>query len=54
MTSSFQPVADLLVKEGLLLTALELHAELSEKGRGLRDGIHQYFYNFSIFFLSFF
>ena len=38
MTSSpsFESVADLLVREGLLLTALELHAELSERGRAVR------------------
>ena len=30
-----QKVADFLVKEGYLLTALELHAELSEKGKPL-------------------
>ena len=30
-----QKVADFLLKEGYLLTALELHVELSEKGHSL-------------------
>ena len=30
-----QNVADYLIKEGYLLTALELHVELSEKGKPL-------------------
>ena len=42
--SSFQPFADLLIKEGMLLTALELHAELSEKGKPLRT-LREFFEN---------
>ena len=32
---SFQYIADNLISEGLLLTALELHCELTERGKGL-------------------
>ena len=37
-----QRVADYLLKEGYLLTALELHAELSEKGKPL-SSLTQFF-----------
>ena len=35
-----QKVADYLLKEGYLLTALELHVELSEKGKPLQSLMH--------------
>ena len=46
-----QRVADYLLKEGYLLTALELHAELSEKGKPL-SSLTQFFQdskNFEVF-----
>ena len=46
-----QRVADFLIREGYLLTALELHVELSEKGRPLTT-LSQFFQdtkNFEVF-----
>ena len=45
---NFQDVADVLLDEGLLLTALELHVELSEKGKGL-SSLKTFFENSSNF-----
>ena len=46
-----QKVADFLIKEGFLLTALELHVELNEKGKAL-SSLTQFFQdskNFEVF-----
>ena len=35
--SSYQGIADRLVQDGYLLTALELHIELAERGKSLKS-----------------
>ncbi len=41
---SFESVSELLLSEGFLLTALELHAELAERGRTSRR-LREFFEN---------
>lgn len=33
----FEDIATVLIEQGLLLTALELHVELEERGKGLKS-----------------
>ena len=46
--SHFQGIADRLVQDGYLLTALELHTELEERGKPLKS-LKEFFENSSNF-----
>ena len=46
--SNYQGIADRLVQDGYLLTALELHIELAERGKSLKT-LKEFFENSSNF-----